>query len=139
VTTVLNAERIGGLKAEHLRPGIQVSVDHFESRLLGCTFDSFGKASSPTYKGRCIFINHSSGFLFVEPQLGFSTLESIRSKQAFESMALQYGVVVDTYLTDSGAFKANTFVFHIRKSEQHIRHCGANKRHPCLGMSGVRA
>jgi hypothetical protein len=67
VTHVLNAERIGGLKAEHLRPGIQVSVDHFESRLLGRTFDSFGKASSPTYKGGCIFVDHYSGFLFVEP------------------------------------------------------------------------
>jgi hypothetical protein len=113
VTTDLNAERIGGLKAEHLRPGIQVSVDHFESRLFGCTFDSFCKASSLTYKGGCIFVNHCSDFLFVEPQLGFSAVESICAKQAFESMALQYGVVVDTYLTNSGAFKANTFVRHI--------------------------
>ena len=129
VTHVLNAERIGGLKAEHLRPGIQVSVDHFESRLLGRTFDSFGKASSPTYKGGCIFVDHCSGFLFVEPQLGFSSVESIRAKQAFESMALQSGVVVDTYLTDSGAFKANTFVRHIREREQRIQYCGANAHH----------
>ena len=129
VTHVLNAERIGGLKAEHLRPGIQVSVDHFESRLLGRTFDSFGKASSPTYKGGCIFVDHCSGFLFVEPQLGFSSVKSIRAKQAFESMALQSGVVVDTYLTDSGAFKANTFVRHIREREQRIQYCGANAHH----------
>ena len=30
---------IGALKITHLKPGVQVSVDHFESRILGRTFD----------------------------------------------------------------------------------------------------
>ena len=56
----------GYLKREHLKPRVQVSVDHFESPLLGRTFDSYGKASSATYKGGCIFVDHCSGFLHVE-------------------------------------------------------------------------
>ena len=32
--------RLGALEAEHLGPGVRVSVNHFESRLLGHTFDS---------------------------------------------------------------------------------------------------
>ena len=130
VTQVINYERTGALKVENLKPGLLVSVDHFESRILGRNFDSYGKASSATYKGGCIFVDHScSGFLFVEHQLGFSAVKSIRAKQAFEQMALHYGVVVESYLTDSGAFKANAFVKQIREHEQRIRYCGANAHH----------
>jgi hypothetical protein len=128
-TAVPNDQRLGVLKVEHLKPGIQVSVDHFESRLLGRTFDSYGKASSSTYKGGCIFVDHCSGFLHVEHQLGFFAVETVRAKQAYEQMALHHGVVVESYLTDSGAFKANAFVQHIRTHEQRIRYCGANAHH----------
>lgn len=40
-TSVPNDTRTGALKAKHLKPGVQVAVDHFESRLLGRTFDSY--------------------------------------------------------------------------------------------------
>ena len=129
ITQSVNVERDGALKADSLKPGIQVSVDHFESRVLGRRFDTYGKASSATYKGGCIFVDHCSGLLFVEPQLGFSAVESIRAKQAFEHMALQYGVVIESDLTDSGAFKAKAFVTHIREHDQMIRYCGANAHH----------
>jgi hypothetical protein len=82
----------------------QVSVDHFESRVLGRTFDSFGKVNSNTYKGGCIFVDHRSVYTFVEHQLGFLAIETIRAKQAFERFALSVGVYIEYYLTDSGAF-----------------------------------
>jgi hypothetical protein len=44
VTSTLNDAWDGHLKKEHLKPGVQVSVDHFEARLLGRTFDSYGRA-----------------------------------------------------------------------------------------------
>ena len=55
-------------------------------------------------------VDHDSGYLHVEHQLGFSAVESIRAKQSFENMAFEHGVVVQSSLTDSKAFKANTFV-----------------------------
>lgn len=127
--TAVNSERDGSLTAENLNPGKRVSVDHFESRLLGRTFDSFGKASSDQYKGGCIFVDHGSGYLHVEHQLGFSAIETIRAKQNFEKMALEHGVVIQSFLTDSGAFKANAFVDHIRNSGQRIQYCGTNAHH----------
>jgi hypothetical protein len=129
VISTLNAVRDGALKVNHLKPGAHVSVDHFESRLLGRTFDSYGKATSATYKGGCLFVDHASGFLHVEHQLGFSAVETVRAKQAYEQMALHHGVVVEAYLTDSGAFKANAFVSHIREHSQRLRFCGANAHH----------
>jgi hypothetical protein len=39
------------------------------------------------------------------------------------------GVVVQDYLTDSGAFKANKFVSHIHETHQLLRFCGTNAHH----------
>ena len=55
-------------------------MDHFESRLLGRTVDLFGKPLSDKYKGGCIFVDHGTGYLHVEHQLGFSAVETIRAK-----------------------------------------------------------
>ena len=89
-------------------------MDHFESRLKGRTFDSFGKATSDQYIGGYIFVDHASGFVRVEFQLGFSAIKTIRAKQNFENFAFNNGVIPLTYLTNSGALKANKFVQHIR-------------------------
>ena len=121
--------RDGTLKINDLRVGSTISVDHFESRLKGRTFDSFGKATSDKYIGGCIFVDHASGYVHVEFQLGFSAIETIRAKQNFEKFAFNHGVIPITYLTDSGAFKANKFVQHIRDHNQKIQFCGTNAHH----------
>ena len=127
--THVNEERDGSLKAEHLVPDAKVSVDHFESRELGRTQDSYGQASSDKYKGGAIFCDHATGYLHVEHQLGFSAVETIRAKQSYENMAFEHGVIVQSYLTDSGTFKAKDFVQHIRDNAQQIHYCGTNAHH----------
>jgi hypothetical protein len=117
------------MKVTHLKSGAQVSVNYFESRVLGRTFDSFGKLNSNIYKGGWIFADHSSGYIFVDHQLGFLAIETIQAKQAFERFALSVGVYIESYLTDSGAFKATLFVKHIQDHNQHIQYCGANAHH----------
>jgi hypothetical protein len=130
---------IGALKVTHLKPGAQVSVKHFQSRVLGRTYDSFGKVNFNTYKGGCIFVDHISGYIFVEHQLGFLAIETIRAKQAFEGFALSVEVYIESYLTDSGALKGTSFVKHIQDHNQHIKYCEANAHHknriPELGIS----
>ena len=85
-TQTPNVTRDGTLKVNDLCPGSTVSVDHFESRLKGRTFDSFGKATSDQYIGGCIFVDHASGFVHVEFQLGFSTIETIHAKQNLKKL-----------------------------------------------------
>ena len=71
----------GYLKINGICPGsTTVSVDHFESRLKGRTFDSFSKATSDQYIGGCIFVDYASGFVRVEFQLGSSAIETIHAK-----------------------------------------------------------
>jgi hypothetical protein len=42
---------------------------------------------------------------------------------------LSHGVIVQNYLTDSGSFKANTFVKIINETQQRLRFCGSNTHH----------
>ena len=119
----------GSIKDNYLKPGAGVSVDHFESRLKGRTYTSFGKTTSEQYKGGCIFVDHMSGFVHVEHQLGFSSSESIRAKQNFEAMALQYGIAVENYLADNGVFKCKDFMKHLFDRNQRVNFCGVNAHH----------
>ena len=54
----------------------------------------------------------------MEFQLGCSAVETIRAKQNFEKFSFNHGVIPITYLTDSGAFKANKFVQQVKDHNQ---------------------
>jgi hypothetical protein len=110
------AERDGALKTVNLKVGARVSLDHFESRLLGRTYDSYGKPSSNKFKGGELYVEHASG-------------EIICGKQSFEKMCMDNGVVVQDYLTDSGTFKANNFFEHIKQTQQMMHFCCTNAHH----------
>jgi hypothetical protein len=125
----VNTKTDGVLKAGDLRPGATVSVDHFESRVKGRTAYSKDRLSSDQYVGGCVFVDHMSGYLHVEHQLGFSSSETIRAKQNYEQLAMNFGVLVDSYVADNGVFKANAFVTHIRDHNQKLSYCGVNAHH----------
>ena len=74
-------------------------------------------------------MDHGTGYIQVEHQLGFSAVETIRAKQKYEQQAMDNGVIIQSYLTDSGAFKANSFVQHIREHTQRLQYCGTNAHH----------
>jgi hypothetical protein len=128
-TKTKNPERDGALKADHLSPGLRVFVDHFECRQRGRTCDSYVKSTSKQYVGGCIFVDHASSYVHVEHRFGFSAVETIRAKQAYEGKCMDNGIFVQDYLTDSGTFKANAFVKHINETHQLIRFCGTNVHH----------
>ena len=108
------------VKGWSLSPCAAVSVDHFESRLKGQTNDSFGKTSSDQYVGGYIFVDHMSGYIHVEQQLGFSTTKSIRAVINFDKLCLDNGTLIQKFLADNGSFKAKDFVNHIRNKNQRI-------------------
>ena len=56
-----------------------------------------------------------SRYVHVEYQLGFSGSEIIRAKQNQGMLALDQGIIVESYLTDDGVFKSKAFVGHLRE------------------------
>jgi hypothetical protein len=125
----VNSLTDGAVKDGALRAGARVSADHFESRLKGRTYTSYGRTTSDQFIGGCIFVDHMSGYIHVEHQMGFSSSETIRAKQNFEQLALSHGVLVEDYLTDNGIFSKTQFLDHIRQHNQQVHFCGVNAHH----------
>jgi hypothetical protein len=121
-------ERDGALKSGNLKVGANISVDHFESRLLGRTYDSYGKLSSSQFVGGALFVDHASVLIHCEHHVGFSAV-TIRAKQSFERRCMDEGVFVQDYLTESGVFKTNKSVSHIHDTHQLLCLFGTNAHH----------
>ena len=100
----------GSLKVRYLLAGANVSVDHFKSRIKGWTYDSFGKTSSDQYVGGCIFVDHMSSDIHVEPQLWLSTSESIHAFIIFEKLCLDNGTLIQSSLQTMDHLKQRTLL-----------------------------
>ena len=63
------------------------------------------------YYGGAIFVDQASGYIYVQPQVTFSSVETLQAKLTFERMCLSNGVNVLSYISDnSTAFTSKEFV-----------------------------
>ena len=124
-------DRANILKADHLLPGQRTSVDHFICSTKGRLFSSKGKEKDDDkYTGGCVFIDHASGFVHVEFQTHLNTHETIKSKEGYELMCRDHGVIPQSYLTDNGSsFTSRDYVRHLQAFAQTIRHSGPGAHH----------
>ncbi|KAL7569263.1 hypothetical protein ACA910_016815 [Epithemia clementina (nom. ined.)] len=104
-------DRDGILKKDNLFPGQRVSVDHFVCATKGRLLASFGKTNpKDMYDGGCIFVDHASGYTHITMQAHLNTHETLQSKESFELLCRNVGVVPQEYLTDNGsAFKSRDY------------------------------
>ena len=119
------------LKREQLYPGQRVSVDHFYSSLPGRRMETFGKEhKDQKYIGGAIFVDHSSGFIDIELQSSLNSHHTLHSKEAFERLCGEYGVVVQNCLTDNGtSFRNADFTAQLQEFHQSIKHAAAGAHH----------
>ena len=55
------------LRADHVHPGQCISLDHFVTSTKGRLFSSRGRTNYKNlYTGGCIFVDHASGYVYVE-------------------------------------------------------------------------
>ena len=124
-------DSVGAISKDVIRPGQQICIDHFVCKNKGRLFTSRGK-SVPTdmYSGGCIFVDNYSGFVHVELQKHLNSLETLQAKDRFEAMALDFGVIPQTYLSDNGAaFTSNEFSAKMKEFEQVSKFAGAGAHH----------
>ena len=125
------ADSVGAIARDVIRPGQQICIDHFICRNKGRLFTSRGKSvTTDMYGGGCIFVDNYSGFVHVELQKHMNTLETLQAKDRFEAMALDYGVIPQTYLSDNGAaFTSHEFSARIKQLEQVSKFAGSGAHH----------
>ena len=101
----------GSLLSGDLSPGQRASVDHFICSVKGRRLESAGKTKDEKmYSGGIVFVDHASDFVFVDFCISPNSHESLRSKENYEGMCREFGVVPQGYLTDNGrAFTSHEF------------------------------
>lgn len=128
--STINPTKDGGLKDTHLRPGACVSVDQFVSSTPGRLAHTFGKErQEEKLMGGTVFVDHASGFVYVENQVALSAPETVRSKQRFERFAIQGGVPILGYHGDNGIFRSREFRSSLEESNQSIDFSGVGAHH----------
>lgn len=70
----------GDLKKDRFRPGASVSVDHFESRIKGRAFISFGQSTSKHYDVDFVFCRRHKWILTSGASIGVFVNRKIRAK-----------------------------------------------------------
>ena len=86
-------DRAHALKMDNVLPGQRISVDHFICSTRGRLLTSAGKTKlDDMYTGGCIFVDHASGYIFVERQASLNSHETLRAKESFERMCRNTGV-----------------------------------------------
>lgn len=124
-------DRQGVMKADNLLPGQRVSVDHFVCSTKGRLTHTQGKEDPKTqYCGGALFVDHASGYIFIQEQVHLNTHETIDAKQQFEEHCRDFGVIPQTYLTDNGsAFTSADYTAHLQNFGQIASFAGVGAHH----------
>ena len=126
-----NKDQSGAMKVDKLFPGQQVSVDHFVCNPKGRLLHTYGKESnSEKYCGGCIYVDHGTGLIHVELQQHFNSHQTLESTKNFEKMAGDYGVVIQSYVSDNGSsFTSQEYANWLADFKKDVKHSGVGAHH----------
>ena len=118
------------IKKGDLVPGQHVSVDQYESRILGRLAHMKGKEKSSTQlKGGTLFVDHASGKMFIRHQATLGASDTVQAKRAFERDSATCGVTIQNYRGDNGVFKSEEFLKELEVRAQSIKFSGVGAHH----------
>ncbi|MGH3053526.1 MAG: hypothetical protein ACRDL7_00935 [Gaiellaceae bacterium] len=121
---------IGHIRAEHLRPGDCVSLDHYETRVKGRLRSSKGREREhEMFCGGTIFCDHASGLINVHHQVTLGASDTLRSKLLFERMSANNGVHIKNYCGDNGVFASKDFRGELALQKQGLTLSGVGAHH----------
>jgi transposase InsO family protein len=129
VRTTTGATKEMTLKEDDLQPGDCISCDHYISPVVGrVTADSGYSSSRHGYTCGTIYVDHASGFIFVQHQKSTSAEDTIRGKLLVEREARDVGVKIKKYHSDNGVFASKEFKDHCTSLEQDLTFSGVGAK-----------
>ena len=118
------------LKREQLIPGQRVFSDQYVSSVSGRNYTGRGHAQTQLmYKGGTVFVDAASSYMSIHHQIGFTAVETIKSKLVFEREAASVGNQVKEYNTDNGVYTSKEFTTQLENQQQAIRLSGVGAHH----------
>jgi hypothetical protein len=107
-----------------------VSTDQFVSKVRGRLSTSFGKErQDERYSGGTIYVDHASGYMFVNNQVSLGVSETLKGKHQFEREARQCGIQIRGYRGDNGVYKEKEFQKDLLIKGQTMEYCGVGAHH----------
>lgn len=86
------------MKADKLNPGECVGTDQYMSAMPGRLEHTKGKENKKDkYNGGTIFVDYTTGFVYINHQVSLNAGETVKSKRMFEQELRTYGVKVKSY------------------------------------------
>jgi hypothetical protein len=76
------------------------------------------------YCGGTIYVDHASGYMYVQNQVSLGAEETPRGKHNFEREAHSNGVAIFSYRADQGVYKTKEFLKDIEIRHQFIDFSG---------------
>ena len=117
----------GNLERQALNPGQIIYSDQFSVRVKGRGLPAHsGIGQKDEYSGGTVFYDAASKFLCVELQVGYTAIETIKSKLRFERMAADAGIRVHAYHTDNGIYQSDEFLRELQDKGQGIKMSGVS-------------
>ena len=99
-------------KKNDLVPVQRVSMDNFQSALLGQLYNSNGCTdSNHMFNGGCIFVDRVSGYIQVWHQFTISENKTVKDMLLYKHYASNYGVCIQAYHDDNGVFTPKDFMY----------------------------
>ena len=126
----LDPEKFKSLSAGHVDPGDCVSVDQFVVAHKGRRLNSRGRErDADKYSGGTIFVDHSSGFIYIHNQINLKSGETLVGKHLFENMAAANGIRLLHLHADNGVFVSKAFREDLDLRQQQLTLSGVGAHH----------
>jgi len=124
------SEKEMALREGKLNPGEMVSIDQYMSAVPGRLPHTKRKESKKDkYIGGTLFVDHATGHIYLRNQSTLNVGDTLKSKNAFERFAKEYGVAIKNYHTNNVLFGAKDFVADLELKHQHITYLGTGAHH----------
>ena len=105
------------LNKDHLLPVQMVSTYHYISQAPCRLYHTKGKSyPSDMYSVGCVLIDHASGYMIIEYQVGINATETVNEKLTLEREDKSQVVMINVYHTDNGIFNTSTFMEKLFKN-----------------------
>ena len=95
----------------------------------GLVPQSIGKLTHKIFWGSVLYVDHFSDFLYNHLITSVSSLETINSKHAYESVGKAYGIDIKSYHADNLRFNDINFSGDCAKAGQTMTFCGVGAHH----------
>ena len=111
------------------QPGERISVDMLQSPQPGFIAQMTGILTTQRYNYATVYVDNYSGFCYLHLQKSSTVAETLQGKKAFEMVANQHGVIIQSYHADNGIFRANDWIKDCHNKNQTLTFAGVNAHH----------